>query len=111
MNLSGDEQAFLHQRRRLLSSWRYVGPLLLIVIVALSVWLVVATPWLANPLYVVTQLQSGKLPQTTIALMAGMLPIAVLAVLLLCTVNVLFAYSAFASERKYLLLLDRYSGA
>jgi hypothetical protein len=43
--------------------------------------------------------------------MAGMLPIAVLAVLLLCTVNVLFAYSAFASERKYLLLLDRYSGA
>lgn len=107
MELPDSEKAFLQRRRRLVRSWRYVGPGLVCLIVALSGWLFVQHPLLANPAYVVAGLHRGSIDKSMIELMAVLLPIVTCLLLFLCLAAVLICFASFSNERKYLGILAR----
>lgn len=109
MQLTDMEQTFLAKRAWFVRTWRYVGAMLLAMVLALGGWLVWTKPLLANPVFVWAQLRSGVLPETTLVLMAGLLPLLVLLCLILASGVVLLAYAAFASEKKYLKIIQRLS--
>lgn len=110
MVLSEAEKAFIHRRRRLARSWPYVGAGILALIASFVVWLVLTKPLLVNPFLVLSELRSGALQQATVTLMAGLLPVAVSAALMVCIAIVILAYAAFSNERKYLAILERCGG-
>lgn len=109
MRLSEEDLRFLAKRARLVQAWRYVGAILLAMIVGLGMWLFLSKPLLANPFTVMERLQSNAIAESTIALMAGMLPIVVLMCIALAVAVVLFAFAAFSNEKKYLAIIQRES--
>ena len=109
MQLNDQEQRFLAKRARLVKTWRYVGTILLSMLIGLGMWLFFSKPLLANPFVVLTRLKSDSIPESTMALMAGMLPVVVLMCIFLAVTVVLFAFSVFSNEKKYLTLIQRES--
>jgi len=109
MQLRDEEQRFIRKRSRLLEAWRYVGVILLIVLLGLGIWLFLSKPMLGNPFAVMSRLQSGSISQSTLFLMAGMLPIVVLMCIGLSVAVVLSAYAAFSNEKKYISIIQRES--
>lgn len=105
--LTEAEESFVERRRRLMRSWPYVGSGLLALVASFLVWLVIAQPHLANPFFVMSEIERGAIAQSTLTLMAGMLPVAVLAALFVCLATVVLAYAAFSNERRYLALLEK----
>lgn len=109
MQLSYEEKCFVAKRARLMRTWRYVGAILLAMIIGLGVWLFLSKPLLANPFVVMTRLKSNSIPQSTMALMAGMLPVVTLMCVVLAVTAVLFVFAAFSNEKKYLTIIQRES--
>jgi hypothetical protein len=107
MQLLDGERNFLARRRRFVSSWRYVGISLLLLVAGMGCWLYFQNPLLANPAFVIEQLQRGGIDQRTIELMAVLLPFAIISIVALCAVFVLLAFAAFSNEAKYLAILSR----
>ena len=107
MKVSQREQRFLQRRRQLLRAWSIAGPLLLVVLIVLCVWLFLAFPLMFNPFEVVTRLEAGSLQPATLQLMALFLPLAMLMLLFIVLVILLLVFSALANDRKYLAIIDR----
>jgi ABC-type transport system involved in multi-copper enzyme maturation permease subunit len=103
--------AFLEKRRKLIVAWRVAGPLLLLLLAALFVWLYLKIPLLINPFEVAGRLESGTLDEPTLAMMSMLLPVMISLSLLLIVVLILFVYAAISNEKKYLRLIDRLSGS
>ncbi len=109
MPLSYEEQCFVVKRAKLMRTWRYVGAILLALILGLGVWLFLSNPLLANPFVVMTRLQSNSIPESTMVLMAGMLPVVALMCIVLAVTAILFVFAAFSNEKKYLTIIQRES--
>lgn len=107
MEVTDDEARFLVRRRNLVRAWPFAGAFLICLIIGLGVWLFLTRPLLANPFAVLSMLRSDSIPTSTLALMAGLLPIAVLMCLALAVAVVLFAFASFVNEKKYLTMLQR----
>ena len=108
--LTEAEKTFIDRRRRLIHSWPYVGLGMLVLIASFVVWLVVTKPLLANPFFVMSEIERGTIEQSTLTLMAGLLPMTILVALFVCIATVVFAFVAFSNERKYLALLEKCGG-
>lgn len=80
---------------------------MLVLLTGLGIWLFLNKPLLANPFEVMARLQSDSIPESTMVVMAGLLPIGVLTCLFLAAAVLVFAYTAFANEKKYLRILER----
>ncbi len=106
IELDQTQQEFLEKRRKLVRSWPSIGLILLIGMVATLLWLWIQQPLLINPYEVVDRLESGSIENSTIALMAVMLPLLFLICFVLLMIVVLFAYAAFANEKKHLKIID-----
>ncbi len=109
MRLSGEEQRFLARRARLVRTWRYVGVILLAMLIGLGMWLFFSKPLVANPFVVMARLKNGSIAGSTMALMAGVLPVVVLICIVLAVTAVLFVFAAFSNEQKYLAIIQRQS--
>jgi len=96
---------FLRQRERLARWWNVVGSVMLFVLGGMAVWFFVRVPNFINPLHVIEQLKSETLPQSSLVVMAGMLPIVVLGLLLVCCAVIGFGFAVFANERRYLRII------
>jgi uncharacterized BrkB/YihY/UPF0761 family membrane protein len=99
-------QSFLKKRRRMTQFWPVIGTLLLAGVLAFLVWMFLKKSLLVNPFEVTSRIDAGTLENSTLTLMAGMLPIVFLACFFILIVVVLFAFSAFANERRYLRIID-----
>lgn len=109
MQLSHEEQRFVQRRSTLLRTWRYVGAILLATLIGLGVWLYLSKPLLANPFIVMTRLKADSIPESTLTLMAAMLPVVTLACIAIAVIAIVFVYAAFANENKYLTIIQRES--
>jgi uncharacterized membrane protein len=109
MQLSYEEQRFVAKRAKLMRTWRYVGAILLAMIIGLGMWLFWSNPLLANPFVVMARLKGDSIPESTMALMAGMLPVIVLLCIVLAVTAILFVFAAFSNEKKYLTIIQRES--
>ncbi len=105
MLLSNREQQFVEKRKRFVKAWPYVGTILLVMAIGLGMWLFWSKPLLANPFLALSRLNSSSVPASTMALMAGLLPVVVLMCVVLAITIVLFAFSAFSNEKKYLAII------
>ncbi|WP_462321285.1 hypothetical protein [Halochromatium sp.] len=88
-------------------TWPVVGVLLLTMLLGLGVWLVWFAPLLANPFAVQARLEVDAIPCATMAWSAALLPVVALFCLLIVLALLLFAFIAFAHERRYLDLLEK----
>lgn len=102
--------AFLEKRRKLIAAWRVAGPLLLMLLTTLFVWLYLKTPLLINPFEVARRLEAGTLDEPTLAIMAMLLPVMISLCFLVMVVVILFVYAAISNEKKYRQTIDRLSG-
>ncbi|MBD3797596.1 MAG: hypothetical protein IE887_07630 [Campylobacterales bacterium] len=92
-----------------MKTWRYVGAIMLTMLFGLIIWLFLSNPLLINPFVVLTRLNNDSIPDSTITLMADMLPVAVLMCIVLTVTVVLFAFITFSNEKKYLTIIQRES--
>lgn len=109
MKLSNEEERFFAKRARFVKTWRYVGAIMLTMLFGLIIWLFLSNPLLINPFVVLTRLNNDSIPDSTITLMADMLPVAVLMCIVLTVTVVLFAFITFSNEKKYLTIIQRES--
>lgn len=103
--LTADQMEFLAKRRRLARLWPIIGALLLIVVVAAVAWLFLRHPLLINPLTLTSRVQAGTLPNSTLVILAVMLPVMSLACFIVLTAVILYGFSVFAIERRYQRLI------
>lgn len=107
MELSTQELSFVARRERLTAYWVVVGGALLLLLGALGVWLWVRVPYLVDPWAVAEGIRTGSLPESTMALMAAMLPVVVLMLLGVVAVGVLLASVAVSNERRLIRIIQR----
>ncbi|NLS96875.1 MAG: hypothetical protein GXX96_32465 [Planctomycetaceae bacterium] len=99
--------AFVEKRRRLVRWWNLVGSATLAGLAAFVAWMFWAHPRLINPLHVVGEIEAGRIAQSTLELMAVMLPMVVLVIFLVLGVMLGFAFAMIGNERRYLMIIDR----
>ncbi len=106
MKLLTSETEFLKSRKKLLFFWKILGPGLSVIYIALVSWLLIEVPMFVNPFSVMTGIENGDIPSSTLSLMAGVLPVVVIAMLAVMASLILFSFCAFSRERKYLEIID-----
>lgn len=106
MDLNDQHKSFLARRRRSAKSWPLVGMLLLLGILAFLVWLFLRNPLLVNPFEVASRLEAGTIERSTMMLMTGMLPVMSLACFFILLVMIIFVFTAFSNENKYIKIID-----
>jgi hypothetical protein len=107
VQLTEQEKSFFTKREKLVRAWPLFGSVMLIVVLCLAGWLFWRNPLLVNPWVVLTRLEAGSIPDSTLLLMAGLLPIAMLLCLAIVLVTLLFAFVALSNERKYISIIHR----
>lgn len=99
MPIDEGQRAFIERRRRFVRTWPLVGWLLLILLSGLAVWLYIRSPLLVNPFEAASRLSDGTVDNSTLAPMAGLLPVMTLTCLVLVSTIVLFAFHPFLMRR------------
>ena len=107
MHLKATDSTFISRRSSLVRYWPVAGSVLLLMLTGLGGWLWIDVPWLINPWEVMEALEAGELPESTLILMAMLLPVVMLACLVFSVLFVLLAWRGFANERRLLEIIDR----
>ena len=107
MHLTAADSTFISRRSSLVKYWPVAGSLLLLMLIGLGVWLWIDVPWLINPREVMHALEAGKLADSTLTLMAMMLPVVMLACIVFSVLFVLLAWRGFKNERRLLDIIER----
>ncbi len=98
---------FIEKRRRLVRWWNLVGSVMLAGLATFVAWMFWAQPRLINPLHVVGEIEAARLTQSSLEVMAVMLPMAVLLIFLVLAVMIGFAFAMMGNERRYLKVIDQ----
>ena len=101
------ELKYIDRRTRLIRIWRYVGLAVLLILVLFTCYLFLNSPLLINPFHVTEQIEAGAISQSTLLIMAAMMPLVMLLVMFVMVVLVVFLYAAFANERKLLAIIQK----
>lgn len=109
MSLTALESLYLEKRAKMTRHWRWVGSAMMVFLVALAVWMWITVPYLVNPWAVSAGLESGALADSTISIMAAMLPIVMLSFLTFGAAAIVLAFVAFSNERRLIQIIWRLS--
>ena len=104
--LAENDLAFLQMRRRFLRFWRIAGFSTLVFLAALFFWLLFKVPNLVNPFHVQRQIDSNALTPSALKVMAVLMPLMVSLAFFLAAAIILFGFSAYANEQRYLKIID-----
>ena len=107
MSLSPAELLFVEKRERLTKQWPIFGFGVLLLLAAFVFWLWNDVPHMVNPWLVAASLEKGALPESTMTLMAAMLPIVILVLIAAASAFVLLVSVACSNERRLIQLLGR----
>lgn len=111
MALTPQESAFIARRRTLVRRWPVAGGACLALILAIGLWLWFTRPLLINPVAVFAGIEAGEIPDSSLLVMAAMLPVAMLACLVVLVAAVIFMFVAIANERRHLGIIERLSSS
>ncbi len=109
MELTDGEMVFIERRKKLIKIWPTAGSGLGITMIILTAWLYSKTPLLIDPFTTMHRLSEGSIPETTLMLMAGMLPILFLACLGLLVMLIIFVTVMLHNEKRYLTMIETLS--
>jgi hypothetical protein len=104
--LAENDLAFLQMRRRFLRVWKIAGFSTLVFLAALFSWLYFKVSNLVNPFHVQRQIESNALTPSALKVMAVLMPLMVSLAFFLAVAIILFGFSAYANERRYLKIID-----
>jgi hypothetical protein len=104
--LADIDLAFLQMRRRFLRFSKIGGVSSLVFLSALFSWLLFKGPNLINPFHVQRQIAANALTPPALKTMAVLTPLMVAVAFFLAASLILFGFSAFANERRYLKIID-----
>lgn len=107
MTLSPAEKKFVEKRERRVKYWPYFGAASLVLVAAYSIWLWVKMPHLIRPWRVIESLEAGTLSESTMAVMAVILPIVMAMLLVFAFIIVLLWFVAFYNERRLIQLVRK----
>lgn len=107
MKLSPAEWAYLEKRANLIRVWPWVGGVLLLLIVAFTAWLWFTVPYFVNPWAVFAALKSGTVPDSTLGVMAAMLPVVMLTLLAFAALMVFLMFVTLFNERRLIRFIQR----
>jgi len=105
--LTEKEQEFLARRAKFVKAWPVVGGTLVCLLMGLGIGLFLIRPLLANPFFVLSELKSQSIVASNLSLMAGLLPVVVLMCLVLTLIILIFAFVAFATEKRHMAVIQR----
>ena len=104
--LAENDLAFLQMRRRFLRFWKIAGFSTLVFLTGLFSWLYFKVPNLVNPFHVQRQIESNALTPSVLKVMAALMPLMMVLAFFLSVAIILFGFSAYANERRYLKIID-----
>jgi hypothetical protein len=107
--LAENDLAYLQMRRRFLRFWKIAGFSSLVFLTALFFWLFFKVPNLVNPFHVQRQIESNALTPSALKVMAALMPLMMVLTFFLSAAIILFGFSAYANERRYLKIIDSLS--
>ncbi len=107
MQLTPGESRFITRRSSMGKYWPIAGWILVVMLLGLASWLWYQVPLFVNPWEVVHALEAGIIPDSSLYLMAIMLPVVVLAILVFTASGILLAWRVFANERQLLEIIKR----
>lgn len=107
MSLSPADKKFVEKREKRVKYWPFYGGAALVLLIAYGVWLWVKTPHLIKPWHVIESVQAGTLSESTMGVMAFMLPIVMAALLVFAFVVVLLWFVMFYNERRLIRLVRK----
>ena len=107
MKLSLADKAFIEKRERRAKYWPFFGGASLMMVVGYGAWLYLKMPHLINPWHVMEQFKAGNLSESTMGVMAVMLPIVMGALLVFALVVVLLLFITFHNERRLIRLVRK----
>ena len=105
MSLSPKEKSFVESREKRAKYWPFFGVLSLALVAGYGAWLWLKMPRLINPWHVIERLEAGDLSDSTMGVMAVMLPIVVAAFLGFIFIVVLLWFAVFRNERQLVRLI------
>ena len=108
--LTGDDEAFVGRRERLVAAWPIVGGVLVVSVLVLGGWLWFRSPHLINPFLVADGLKDNAIAELTLVMMALILPIMTIGCLVILLVGLVFSFVAFANERRLIRIIRSFSG-
>ena len=100
---------FLENRRRLIDAWRWAGSLSLLGLLAFILWLWYANPILINPFGAIAAIESGSMPDTSMVIMAAMLPVIFILTLFLILLLLVLVTVSLNNEKRYMSIIDTLS--
>lgn len=106
MKLTVIDKEFVNKRRRLARFGIIVFPVCLVIIAGFGIWAYVDQPLLANPFEVARQIEGQEIDDTTIALMAVMLPIVMLVSIALTAAIIALAWAGLSNEKRYQRIIE-----
>lgn len=107
MNLSPAEKRFVEKRENRLKYWPLFGVFSLVLVAAYGAWLWLKMPYLIDPWHVMERIEMGSLSESTMGVMAAMLPFVMAAFLFFAFFVVLLWFVAFRNERRLVRLIRR----
>lgn len=108
-DLTPDESAFVERRARLIRAWPVLGAVMLLGVLVFAAWVWISRPLLINPWAVMGGLESGAIPDATLSLLAGLLPVVMISCLFVLMVGIGLAFAAFGNERRLIGIIERLS--
>jgi len=102
MDAGKSQSSYLEKRKRLLKSWQYVGPALLLAAIGLATWIFVTSPLLINPYDVTSRIESGTIGQSTLEMMTTLFPLITIFLFLPVFVVIGIMHAAPGKEKRYL---------
>jgi hypothetical protein len=107
MKLSPADKAFVERREKRGKSWPWLGVIALAMVAAYGVWLWVKMPQLINPWWVSERIEAGTLSESTMGVMAVMLPFVMAAFVAFLFIVVLLWFIPFFHERRLIQMVRR----
>lgn len=107
MSLSSADKAFVDKREKRSKYWPAYGVFSLAILAAYSAWLWFESPELINPWRVIERLEARTLSETTMRVMAVMLPSVMATMLVFAFVVVLLWFIPFRNERRLIRIVRK----
>lgn len=103
--LSQADKAFIEKRERRAKYWPLFGAALLVMVITYGTWLWLKMPHLINPWHVIERFEAGTLSDSTMGVMAVMLPIVMAVLLVFAFAVVLLWFIPFRNECRLIRLV------
>jgi len=105
--LSEKDYDFLKKRKRLVSMGPFVAGLVLVFLCAGFVYMYISSPYIANPLFVAEAIRKNTIDNSVMIMATILLPIVVMFLFVTVALFVLFCFSVYSNEKRYLYMMER----